>query len=230
MKKVFISIASLFFYSTIAANPNDIIPHRFSPFLSLEGSYSWRDITGISFADQTTSKTNQPWGGRVALGVEFLVTEKLRVSNELAFGYYGSTTIRHPQGYSMSHEIDGEDLLVGLLYKYSGIDWFFKVGGLVENRYSKSKTSNDKLTAVFARDNIKSHHQEIAVLPEIKFGGIYAIDQKWGLSLAYSRVIGSTMQGNLDILSTNNGIELIRHETSLNPSIDSILLGIRYFI
>lgn len=230
IKGVLIGTALLFFYSTVAAKPNEIISNKFSPFLSLEGSYSWRDINGISFLDQTASKTNQPWGGRVALGIEFVLMEKLRLTNELAFGYYGSTTIRHPQGYSLSHDIDGEDLLVGILYKYSDIDWFFKVGGIVENRYSKIKSTNDELTAAFSRDHVKAHHQEIAVLPEIKIGGIYAMNQKWGLSLSYAHVIGSRMQGNLDILSTNNGIELVRHETSLNPSIDSIMLGIRYVI
>ena len=68
------------------------------------------------------------------------------------------------------------------------------------------------------------------ILPEIRVGGIFNANDNWGVSLAYMHAFGSNLSGSLNMSAANGVLTKNATGDSRNPTLDSILLGIRYSV
>src|SRR3990167_3799052 len=72
------------------------------PFISGEGSYTWKHITTPAGGNVVT--TVEPWGGRVGAGIKHRWRENWGVTAEAGYGYYG-------YNHSTINQSGGNDLL-----------------------------------------------------------------------------------------------------------------------
>ncbi len=192
-----------------------------TPFVGIEGSYNWVDYKKGSIADSESNLNNEPWGGRVSAGFTVPYSERISFSNEIAWGYYGEQTkTDKSNNFSSNNKLYGFDLLVGINYRYYQTDWFIKAGALALNRSTNRSVSNDTVDINLALSKTE-------VLPEIKVGGLYEVTDHVGVSLAYMHAFGA--QHELTTYASES-TPLTIHGNIRNPSIDAILLGLRYTI
>lgn len=202
------------------------------PFVNLEGSYTWNQSTAFILNNHYPDQVNQPWGGRLAGGFVHPFSERLRFSSEFGGGYYGSEKMNIPVlDWSSRRSIDGYDLLMGALYKIHQVDVFGQVGAMAQNyRVSISKDNAKIMPGGLLNGFTTMKHNVTQILPEIKTGAIYNLNNNWGISLAYMHVFGANMQGAFTKSATSGGITINGESNTQNPTLDSILFGLRYNI
>ncbi len=227
-----LSIASLLFCTFAHAGDMGGKPSpSLRPYFGGEVSYSWIQANGIRINGFTGSETKQHWGGRLSAGVLRFSTEKLGFTSEVGGGYYGSQTRKYRDLRVTSNgEIDGYDILVGALYKLEHFDLFAKIGFMVEN-IRVDITKQDLSLTNFGITG--SHYNRLGstqVLPEIRVGGIYNLRNDLGVTLTYMHAFGSTPGATVDVSASQAGINSIVSLKGQNPSLDSVLLGLRYYI
>ncbi len=212
-----------------------------SPFIALEGGYSWNKIGGYDFAiiganSTVTSITKNTAGtGRLAAGMVSMIDDQWGFTGELGWGYYGRTTLnRDTSGIttaladlSLSHTLTGFDALVGVLWTQSCFNLSLKAGALIQNNYSKSIGTFDPLGLPII-DALEVKSNSTAVLPEIKFGAGYSFNPNWAITVAYMYAyFGSPKTtGALDI----NTLRATLNINTQNPTVSAALVGVQYTI
>lgn len=201
-------------------------------FGGIEGSYTWNQTDPFTFNSRVTSQTNQNWGGRLSLGVAHPVSDNLRFSAELGGGYYGSTTLSAPLfDSSCRGTLDGYDLLVGAIYKLDRLDVFGNVGFMSLNNRIDEKTNLTLLVpGGFTTGFTETRYNQTQTLPEIKVGGIYNLNDRLGVSLSYMHLFGTKVSNVSTETASAAGITQNWTINVQNPTLDSVLLGLRYSI
>ena len=223
MKKIITAVFMSTIVSTFYASDTGTFTSSLKPFISLEGAYNWRSIDGALIRDTSPIHTNQPWGGRAALGVAISLTKNVGLTNEFGWNYFGKTTINEPKRYINISTLDGVDLLVGILYKWNKTEWFVKGGGLAQNIHTNHTTLNYTVHDREITPYTKLKNTETQMMPEIKIGGIYNINKHLGISLSCMQAFGSTFVVSISADGTIN-------KNFRNPTSKAILAGLRYTI
>lgn len=225
---ILFSLAGSFSYAGVmGATEAQSSFYAVSPYVSLEASATWNQVSRIKLNNQIThSGTTQPWGGRFAAGLMFQNASPFALVAEVGGGYYGSKSVNYPViAYSGRVTIDGYDVLVGGAYHVTApLTLLGKVGFMGQNlRAKKASTSSGFIsgttTYYFARTEI---------LPEIKVGGMYHLYQNIDFTIAYLHVFGETMYNNLTINASSSGISTNGESNTGNPSLDSVMFGVLY--
>lgn len=201
-------------------------------FGSIEGSYTWNDISPFKLNNHTSGESVQHWGGRLAGGVIHPVTEKLSLSAEVGGGYYGSNKLSAPlAGWNANTGIDGYDILLGALYKLNLFDIFGDVGFMAQNqRVHVNQQLERSLPGGLFSGQTSNKFNTTQILPEIKVGGIYNLNDNWGISLAYIHVFGSNLQNTTRINAAPSSIVINGTANVENTTLNAIMLGLRYSI
>lgn len=200
------------------------------PYLSVEGTYTWNQIKDININQRSLLKNNNGWGGRLAAGVIRPYTEKLSLTAEIGGGYYGSVKFRAPVlDVSGKNSIDGYDALVGSLYQFDHFGLFGAVGFMAQNLRMLS-TSNIETPLPGGVEITQSTVRSTAVqiLPEIKVGTVYNLHKNIDLSLAYLHVFGAGPKYTSNVTSSGTTVSIVNNSISSNPTLDTLLLGLRY--
>lgn len=203
------------------------------PYFGAEVSYNWIQKDDPRVNSFTNTPSVQNWGGRLSAGLLRFHTEKLGLTGEIGGGYYGNETLTLPQLSAVSkNSVDGYDVLVGALYKFENFDVFGKVGFMIENlRGSLNQQNLTEIQGNFFSGSSYVRGNKTQVLPEVRAGGIYNLREDLGLTLTYMHAFGSTpsFSGSMSA-SRVTGINQTTVSKLQNPSLDSILLGLRYYI
>lgn len=198
-------------------------------FVSLDGVYTWNQIDGISLNGYSPVQSKQNWGGRFAAGRIYPFSEKLSFSGELGGGYYGTDTINIlDAGWSGSFLIDGYDALVGAIYNFNQFDIFGNIGIMAQNL--RGNIIQDLATLIPGGVNTGTTHTKwnsTQILPEVKVGVIYNLNSKWAVSLSYMHVFGSNLQGSVFYTETTTNATQDVNQNTQNPTLNSILFGVR---
>lgn len=209
-------------------------PSLARPYIAGEATYTWRQIDAPNINSFTSTLSNQPWGFRVSAGLLRLYTEKLGLTAELGGGYYGKTSISSPISASMGNiSVNGFDVLVGLLYKLEYLDVFGEIGFMGENTRSDFTRYNlvQLLNGNLIRGRTRTRIPTTELLPELRVGGIYNLRNNLGVTLAYMHTFGSTMKYEIKSKTgLATGIDKLSDVNVRNPTLNSILLGLRYYI
>lgn len=209
-----------------------------TPFISTEASYTWNQLGNVTLNQFTMSNIHQGWGGRLGAGFVHQFSERLRFSTEIGGGYYGAATGSSASaGLSARVTIDGYDMLWGALYRVNqfdvlgNIDVFGSMGFMVEN--NRQKVTQDRALSTpggFYSGVIVTKSNMTQVFPEIKVGGIYNLNDNWGISLAYMHVFGTEF-GETITTSASAGSNVKNGTQNFeNATLNSIMFGLRYSI
>jgi hypothetical protein len=204
------------------------------PYFGAEASYNWIQRGESRVNDISSIASIQHWGGRISAGLLRLHTEKLGFTGEIGGGYYGNESISMPRlSTTGKSSVDGYDVLVGALYKLEKFDVFGKIGFMIENYRTTTNEANlSQITqGSFITGSTYVRENRTQVLPEVRAGGIYNLREDLGLTLTYMHAFGSTpsLTGSISA-SQATGINQTIVAKAQNPSLDSILLGLRYYI
>ncbi|NCT56447.1 MAG: hypothetical protein GW760_01865 [Legionella sp.] len=216
----------------------------FIPFVGGEAAYTWNQIQQLSFNQFVTDNSTKGWGGRLSLGMRLSYSERLSFTSEVGGGYYGnvagnldaSPTVQ-PEGVDagvLGHtnfNIDGYDVLMGAMYQYNKIDIFGKFGFMAQNLRAHTTATLSAVIPGGTLSKLTDVKQSVTqILPEIKVGGIYNVNENWGMSLAYMHVFGSSMKTNKTMIGTNTTLTMSNTQNNQNPTLDSIMFGLMYSI
>lgn len=204
-----------------------------SGFVALEGGYTLTSASNYNFnlvgvGTLNSIQSKQHYTGRLAAGAISMMDD-FGFTGELGWGYYGRVTLNPAfvgfGDFSIRHTLTGFDALLGVAFIQPYYSLSFKAGALIQNMTTRTDT-NITVGGVpfFNSGQFKSN--QTAALPEIKLGAAYNIDTNWALTAAYMLAIGST--SNINGSFNVNTLEAHVHANSLNPTINSFLLGIQY--
>lgn len=230
-----ISTAALFSLSIAYAGDMGSKPAPLSvPYVGGEVSASWIQKNAPRVNSVTGNISEQNWGGRLSAGMLRFHTEQLALMGEIGGGYYGSRSVTIPQlSASSKLEVDGYDVLVGALYKLKHVDVFGQVGFMIENaRMSFSRQDLNKLApGDFIHGSSSARLNTTQVLPEVRAGGIYNVRDDLGITLTYMHAFGSTPGFSGSVTASQaDGINSVSSAKQQNPSLNSVLLGLHYYI
>lgn len=237
MKKPSVLLFSALTCSCLSvANAGDMGPASSSsshPYVAAEASYTWRQIDDPNINGIAPSLSTQPWGFRISGGLLRFYTDRLGLSAELGGGYYGKLSGSAPLlSTTANMKIDGYDVLLGGLYRLNHVDIFAQAGFMMQNnRYSYVKGNLAENLPGTSISGSESNHLILAeTLPEIRVGAIYNVLDNVGVTFAYTHVFGATMMRDVNIVPTSTGINSVTTQNAENPTLDSIFLGLRYYI
>lgn len=237
-----------------AMGPESTAVPSFKPFISGEGAYSWPQIDGVhmllaSTGEITTREELQGWGGRFAAGVTRAISERFALSIEGGLMYNDHVNLRSqvdiagtviiPSTDIVAANFDqyGFDILGGLVYTRPTYDLFAKAGALFENLRvhgsinAHSLLRNNRRQANFLPEANQVLDLNIAqVMPEIKVGGGYHINENWSVTAAWMYAFGGTFGlGASDVSLATNSTTIGDIVLSMNnPTITSVMFGVQY--
>ena len=230
-----ISTAALFSASIAYAGDMGSKPAPLSvPYVGGEVSASWIQKNAPYINGVKGNMSNQNWGGRLSAGMLRFHTEKLALMGEIGGGYYGSRSVNIPAlEVSSKLEVDGYDVLVGALYKLKHLDVFGQVGFMIEN--ARLSVSARELNQLFRGDFVYGESDARAngtqVLPEVRAGGIYNVREDLGITLTYMHAFGSTQAFKaINLATKGEGFFSMTNAHAQNPTLNSVLLGLHYYI
>lgn len=206
-------------------------------FISLEGGYSVTTVDNYDFTISgpgggtiSSIKKAQHYTGRLAAGLLNMMDEQWGMTSELGWAYFGRTTLNPPNidfgDFTIQHTVTGFDALIGIAFIQPNYSLSFKAGGLIQNLTRKiTATSSLATLALPGVSTFTSKENQTAVLPEIKLGGSYNFDNNWAITAAYLMALGSSSRTSSSIDQFGN---VNYTSNNLNPTINSLLLGIQY--
>jgi len=207
---------------------------RHTLFVSGEGAYTWNSIDDTVVHGVTIDNSTNGWGGRIAAGAIHYSVDNLSYTAEMGWGYYGQTKFESDAfRINTRTSMYGLDLLVGGDYRMDNFDLFLKVGGMIENAKLHKVQNNALLVTPLltsadtgVSDTTRTYS---SVVPEIKVGGIYNLNDQWGVSLAYMYVFGNDVSLNIDPKftsadTTSNNITA----RSVPVALSTLSLGLQY--
>jgi len=216
-----------------------------SAFAAVEGGYTWSKIDGLEFTSGTgtaatsttvesTKKQNQ-YTVRLAAGVINMIDDSFGLTGELGWGYYGSTTFDLPAlslvvpiNVTSKYTLTGFDALIGAAFVQPYYSLSFKVGGLIQNMQINNTASYTNLVAPLAGIyTYNEKHNSTAVLPAIKLGAAYNIDQNWAITGSWLFAFGASPGTTLTYTPaavTNVALDV----NTQNPMTNSFMIGFQY--
>lgn len=207
-------------------------------FFALEGGYTVNSIDNdtfivTGFPTITSVKTKQNYTGRVGAGMIGMMDDQVGMSLELGWGYYGRTTLNSAfvgvGDLNIQNTLTGFDALVGIAYIQPNFSVSLKGGGLIQN-VTRNTTANGTFalfTSTFF-DSYTLKSNQTAVLPEIKLGAAYNFDSNWALTVAFMSAFGSSPKTTSTFDTVGVGGIATYNSNNLNPTQNSLLLGIQY--
>lgn len=201
------------------------------PYIGLEGSYTWNQLGAITINSNINSETNDGFGGRLSLGFIHPFTTALDFSLEFGGGYYGRTKVSSPlAGTNGQMTIDGYDLLGGAAYKIKQLEIFGKLGVMSQNLRSKITRNNSRAVPGGLLSGTETFRiNQTQSLPEIKVGLAYGmLRESFNVTLSYMHVFGNNLKINNTITAVPGAITASGNSNTQNPTLDSIMLGLRY--
>lgn len=218
-----------------------------SAFASVEGGYTYSKIDGLEFTTGTgiaattttisSDKQQNQYTVRLAAGLINMIDDTFGVTGELGWGYYGSTTFNLPAlslivpyNVTSKYTLSGFDALIGAAFVQPYYSLSFKVGGLIQNmQVSNTSSFADLIAPGIGVYTANEKHNSTAVLPAIKLGGAYNIDNNWAITaswlFAYGASPGSTFTYTPAAV-TNVTLDV----NTQNPMTNSFMLGIQYSV
>lgn len=237
-----------------AMGPVELVEPAFKPFLIGEAAYSWPQVSGLNVDFQNLAHLNsnaqvQGWGGRVAAGIMRSISERFALSFEGGLMYNdhinfeprftvsGAQVI--PPGNVITANFDqyGFDMLAGLIYTQPKYDLFFKAGALFENMRSKVGVNmseilrNNRRQGNFVAGASQQMNINVAqVMPEIKLGGNYHVNENWAVTASWMHAFGGTLGISADQINLTSGSATIGSIAAHlnNPTINSVMFGVEY--
>ena len=248
MKNKFIAVSALTAFTAVSASfagsmgPVATLP-TFIPFLGGEASYTGQQLSTPSVNSSTATTSGQGWGGRLSGGFVHPFADKWGFISEIGGGYYGGKdatfyTTAGTQIGTLKTSVDGYDVLVGGLYKLDKFDYWDVAGQLdllveggfmVENFRSQSVVNGDTISSGYdGTSNVKSDITQ--AFPEIRVGGIYNLNENWGLTVTYLHVWGSSPRSVQGISKTATVETTNAAVNAQAPTLDTVLFGLKYNI
>jgi len=203
------------------------------PYIAGEGSYTWNTLNGFTINRAPPSLSKNEWGGRLSVGIDRPYTNQFSLNAEVGGGFYGTTRMRNLiSGVDSTIKITGYDLLAGGTYHMQYIDVFGDFGFMAQTLLSTMERNNGRRFpgGVFS-GTTRGQSTQTQMLPEIKVGAAYNFQNNLSLTLAYMSVFGSNVSGNIYSSAVDVPPAVITSGGSINlrnPSLNSILLGLRY--
>lgn len=215
--------------------PVEVKSHAFTPFVSLEGSWTAFDLDFLTSTVTTITSNSDSWGGRLAGGLMYSYDYNVSFTAESGWSYLGKKDQTKNNSTSTgSLTLDGADLLVGVLYQPNNFGVFLKGGTFFENakyKFLNGRPSSVSINGatVVVNSGYSGNLTQSYVLPELKVGAVYDMDH-WGVSLAYTHAFGITnpaLDFNVDSPVTN----VINFNAATNlkgVQVNSVLFGAYY--
>jgi hypothetical protein len=214
-----------------------------SVFASVEGGYTWNKIDGVDITTGITTysatKNEDQLSFRLAAGVINMLDDEFGVTGELGWGYYGRTTFDFPVttlsqsvNTSSQYTLSGFDVLIGGAYIQTYYSLSLKVGGLIQNMQQKNSLTFSDPTGVFADPAIYSitgKHNHTTVLPALKLGGAYDIDQNWSITGSWLFAFGATT-GTSFTFTPAAITQFAVDDNTQNPMQNTFMIGIQYSV
>lgn len=211
----------------------------YTPYIVGEASYTGANAGNTVVEGFQYAKSMQGWGGRLGVGIAYPSRfNNTSFTAEIGGGYYGSMQFNSPSVGgtvvdAINIKLDGYDVLVGALYNTSyNVDIFGEVGFMVQN-YRFSRSTNLGL-AHPSSGYFGTHHfttSKTQALPEVKVGAIYNFTPNWGITVAYMGVFGSRPSESVSVTQPTATTTLSNISINeLNPTLNSVMFGLRYSI
>lgn len=203
-------------------------------FITGEGAYTWDSIKNTVVQNNIANKTHNGWGGRIGAGVAHhsAMMQNLSYTAEAGWGYYDTTKIQLPAyGINARNNIYGVDLLVGADYLWNQVDFFGKVGAMIQNVRMKHNTDLSKFiggTNFTTTSYSYTLLTQTSVVPEIKVGGAYNFNEQWAVSVAYMGVYGNSVSQNINKNYTGSSFSSQTSATGLPVTLNTVIFGLRY--
>lgn len=235
MKKIVMT--SLLGLSSFVLHAGDMgavsTPMSSVPYLAAEGSYTWNALNGFTINGSPPSVSKNGWGGRLSVGIDRPYTEKFSLNAEIGGGFYGRTTMSNrASGVTSALDITGYDILAGGTYHLQSIDVFGDFGFMAQTLLSTMTRDNGKRFpgGVFA-GTARGHASQTQILPELKIGAAYNVYNNLSVTLAYMYAFGANVSGSINSTAQDLSPAVINSGGAVNlrnPSLSTILLGLRY--
>ncbi len=214
-----------------------------SPFVGIEGGYTWSQLNGFDFnvVDTLRIRTNDSekgWSGRISTGLIYPLNDTFSTTGEIGWGYYGKTDFSgvlsvpglptvNLNGVDIKSSQNGFDVLAGVMYTQPSYDLFFKAGALIQNsrlnvRINESLLDSDLIGI------ISNKSSQTEALPLIKLGGAYHINEQLSVTASWMHAFGSEQKYNVSLLQSVTAPAFNANINTMNPTIDSILVGLQY--
>ena len=234
MKKIIIT--SLLGFSALNAHAGSMGPvstQTTIPYLGVDGSYTWSSVNGYTINGQAPSVTTNGWGGRLSVGADRSYTEKFSLNTEVGGGYYGVKKLNNASAGTISAlRISGYDILAGGTYHTQYVDIFGDFGFMAQTLLAtRTVDSAQRIPGGVFSGPVKTSGTQTAILPELKVGGSYYYSDKLSLTLSYMYVFGANVSGYMNNIATDSPPTQMYANTQINsrnPSLSTILLGLRY--
>jgi hypothetical protein len=211
-----------------------------NPFVSLEGGLAWNtidgynySITGTNLALASTEK-NDGFAARLALGMISMWDDQFGLTGEVAWGYYGKSSYSPttgtgiaaaPVNLTVSNTLTGFDALFGISYIQTYFTLSGKIGAMIQNMSTKSNASIAPFGFPLI-DTLEIKTNKAAVLPEIKLGAAYNVNENWAITGSYLVAFGASPKttGNLNLGTLRASLNV----NDQNPTINAALFGVQY--
>ncbi len=215
-------------------------------FASVEGGYTFNKINGFEITTGTeanaltttidSEKKQNQYTVRIAGGLMNMIDDTFGLTGEIGWGYYGRTTfnlptltIELPVNTTTKYTLYGFDALVGMAFVQPYYSLSLKIGGLVQNmQINNTATFNDPTTGLGVY-TLNKKSNTTAVLPALKFGGAYHVDENWAITASWLFAFGAstgTTYTRSPAAVTNLSIDV----NTQNPMTNSFMLGIQYSV
>jgi hypothetical protein len=211
------------------------------PYVTGEASATWTNFNTIGINSINMIKSGNVWGGRLGLGLMHPFGERLFLTGEIGGGSYGSqkqigtNASGNPATYNR-FSIDGYDVLVGTLMVVQSIELFGHAGFMIENfRNNRWEDLAQAIPGGFLSGSVSQHTNATQVFPEIKVGANYmlpfiAFNGQLALTASYVHVFGANPRISENTFASQAGIIQNSYVSSQNPTLNSVLFGLRYYI
>ena len=201
------------------------------PFVTGEVAYTWNSMYPGIINNVQSTKSTQYWGGRVAGGFALKHSETLYFTGEAGWGSYGNNKFNRTSGQKATYDLHGFDILLGTVYNYKQMDFFVKAGALIENIAQIAMVNNEEYSpGGFYVGQTDASHTFTNLVPEVRVGAEYNVNSHVGVSLAYMYAFGTNQSMNLNN-NSKGAILTSENQTRFQAlTINSLMLGLRYYI
>lgn len=210
----------------IQSEPNQ----NYNYFVSAEGLYAWKTIDVFYQNGTPVYPKLNSWGSRVAGGIIKPYKNNIAFSAEVGWGYYGKASfVNGLVGWDRKVSFYAFDLLVGPQYTYKKFDIFLKMGAFFENlKFVTTQNLANQIPGNVVAGIYSTTSSATTVVPEVKVGGIYNINDSFGISLAYMYVAGGKFHGNIYQV-TQLGSSITSGFSNIQPpALNGVTFGLIY--
>ncbi len=237
MKKTAILLSNLLCISLgYAGTLGEALTSQTTRYANLEASATWPTLGTQTMNGYTTVRSYQVWGGRFSAGV-LSPYKKINLLGEVGGGYYGKVSGTNESGYFGNRKFTGYDVLVGALYQLNtsflnDVDIFGSVGFMALNSRISATADLLKLFQDGGSFNgiTNKEFNVTQVLPEIKVGGIYHLNENLGFTISYLHVFSNSPGVNRTMSGiAGQGVNINGSSDINNPALNTLLFGLRYY-